>query len=124
MRNGRHVVLAVDDDQDVIAGVAMVLEANGYIVESALSGKAGLAKYAECDPDFVLIDMMMESMTAGIDLAVTLRALDPKKPLYMLSSMADGLTQIADPASQGLDGTLQKPLDPEVLLDILRTRLP
>ena len=123
MRNGKYVVLTVDDDQDVITGVTMVLEANGYIVESALSGKAGLAKYVECDPDFVLIDMMMESITAGIDLAVALKALG-KKPVYMLSSMADGLTQLADPSSQGLDGTLQKPLDPEVLLDILRTRLP
>ena len=122
MRNGKYVVLTVDDDQDVIDGVTMILEANGYIVESAMNGKAGLAKYMESDPDFVLVDMMMESVSAGMDLAMALKALG-KKPVYMLSSMSDGLTQIADPSSQGLDGALQKPLDPDVLLDILRTRL-
>jgi CheY-like chemotaxis protein len=122
MRNGKHVILTVDDDQDVIDGVAMVLEANGYIVESATSGKAGLAKYKECNPDFVLVDMMMESVGAGMDLAAALKKLG-KKPVYMLSSMSDGLNQIADPSSQGLDGTLQKPLDPDLLLEIVRSRL-
>jgi CheY-like chemotaxis protein len=122
MRDGKHVILVVDDDQDVIDGVTMVLEASGYVVESARSGKAGLARYEACDPDFVLVDMMMESMAAGIDLAKQLKARGDK-PVFMLTSMADGLAHVADPRSQGLDGLLQKPLDPAALLDILNTRL-
>ena len=122
MRDGKYVVLTVDDDQDVIDGVTMILEANGYIVESALSAKAGVAAYDACMPDFVLVDMMMETMAAGIDLAKTLKARG-NKPVYMLSSMADGLSQVADPTSQGLDGLFQKPLNPEALLRTLKSRL-
>ncbi|MBN2451829.1 MAG: response regulator [Lentisphaeria bacterium] len=122
MRDGKHVVLTVDDDPDVIDAVTMVLEANGYLVESARSGREGLTKFEATDPDFVLVDMMMESMGAGIDLAKALKARS-SKPVYMLSSMADGLGQLVDPASQGIDGTLQKPLDPGILLDILKERL-
>lgn len=122
MRDGKYVILAVDDDQDVLDGVTMVLEASGYIVEQAKSGRDGLARYNACKPDFVLVDMMMESFAAGIDLARQLKARDDK-PVYMLSSMADGLAQVQDPASQGLDGLLQKPLDPALLLDIVKSRL-
>lgn len=122
MRDGKYVILTVDDDPDVIDGVTMILEANGYIVESAATAEAGLAKYDECDPDFVLVDMMMETMAAGIDLAKTLKARG-NKPVYLLSSMADGLSQVTDTASQGLDGLFQKPLDPALLLKTLERRL-
>jgi DNA-binding response OmpR family regulator len=112
MRDGKHVVLVVDDDQDVIDGITVVLEANGYLVESARSGKAGMAKFKECKPDLVLVDMMMESMSAGLDLALAIKGAG-NQPVFMLSSAADALSQVVDARTQGLDGTLQKPLSPK-----------
>jgi CheY-like chemotaxis protein len=122
MRNQKYVILAVDDDRDVTDVVATILEANGYIVETANSGAEGLAKYDECSPDFVLVDMMMETMGTGLDLAKALKQRGDK-PVFLLSSAADSLAQVADPRSQGLDGMFQKPLDPKMLLRVLASQL-
>ena len=69
MRDGKQVVLCVDDEQDILDGLRMVLEAEGYLVETASNGKEGLRVFSEVAPDLVLVDMMMETYDAGLNLA-------------------------------------------------------
>ncbi len=122
MNEGPFVVLCVDDEADVRDGLRMILETAGYVVEEAASGDEGLEKCEEVKPDFVLADMMMESIDAGLNMA---KAIKEKTgvPVYLLSSMGDSLSEQIDPSSYGLDGALQKPVEPEVLLGILKQRL-
>ena len=122
MSEGPFVVLCVDDEPDVRDGLRMILETAGYVVEEAASGDEGLEKCEEVKPDFVLADMMMESIDAGLNMA---KAIKEKAgvPVYLLSSMGDRLSEQIDPSSYGLDGALQKPVEPEVLLGILKQRL-
>ena len=44
MRNNKHVVLYVDDDQDMLDSVRMILEANDFIMEEALTAEKGAKK--------------------------------------------------------------------------------
>lgn len=57
-----HRVLVVDDIADNLVLLQTVLESEGYIVETALSGKAALDKLEAVDPDILLLDIMMPGL--------------------------------------------------------------
>jgi len=58
-------VLVIDDDQDFRASVRSLLESHGYAVVEADSGKDGLRKVVEYEPDIILLDIMMECDSEG-----------------------------------------------------------
>ncbi len=124
MRNGKYVVLCVDDDPDVLMALRIILEKESYAMEEAPSGEEGVKKYQETKPDFILIDLMMEEVDAGANMARQLLALGNKAPVYMLSSVGQQLTVNIDPKELGVTGFFQKPVYPETLLLTLRLKLP
>lgn len=118
-KDGKFVVLCVDDDPDVLAQLKLLLEARGYAVVTATSGAACRRCLEDACADLILLDMMMESADAGLTLASELKARCPSTPVFLLSSAGDGLTQNIAPETLGLDGVFQKPLQPEALLTVL-----
>jgi DNA-binding response OmpR family regulator len=123
MTNKKIVILAIDDDSDVLNALRIILEADGFTMVEAYSAEEGLKKYKESKPDFILVDLMMEEVDAGLNFVKEVRLLNNKAPIYMLSSVGDSLIQSADYAKLGLDGVLQKPVDNKTLLKIIQTRI-
>lgn len=123
MKDGKHVILFVDDDQDMLDSLRLVLEANNYIVEEALTAEEGLLKYKTCNPDLVIVDLMMEEVDAGVHLAKQLTGMNNRKPVYMLSSVGEQLLQNTDYQDLGLTGVFQKPIDFDTLLATLKQKL-
>ena len=123
MQDGKHVILCVDDDQDLLDALQLVLEKNGYHFVGARSDEDGLRKYRTAHPDLIIIDLMMEEVDAGTSLVRNLKAEGNTKPVYMLSSTGDNLSQTIDPAALGLTGVFQKPLNIDFLLALLRLKL-
>ena len=123
MKDGKHVILCIDDDDDVLLSLRMVLEKNEYVALEAQSGEDGLSIYKKEDPDFIIVDLMMESIDAGKNFAKELRLLNNTAPVYMLSSAGDSLVQNVDFTELGLQGVFQKPIDTRVLLSTLETKL-
>lgn len=123
MQDGKHVILAIDDDQDVLDALRMVLEPNGYIMAEAHSAEEGLKAWRQTQPDLLIVDLMMEEVDAGTHFVRDLRAGGNTAPVYMLSSVGDNLNANADYSALGLDGVFQKPLNPSTLLAILRAKL-
>ena len=81
----------VDDDPDIVATSRIILESNGYEVQTASSGKEALEILARVKPDVMLLDVMMASDTEGFDLAFKLRQ-DPEfkdLPIIMLTAFLD-----------------------------------
>jgi CheY-like chemotaxis protein len=64
-RPGTKTILVIDDDADFTATVRTILEREGYTVVEADSGAEGLHRLPACDPDLVILDVMMESPTEG-----------------------------------------------------------
>jgi DNA-binding response OmpR family regulator len=124
MKDGRPVVLYIDDDDDALMAIRMVLEANGYAMAEASSAEEGLRVYKALNPDFVIVDLMMEEVDSGASFARELKALRNTVPVYMLSSVGDDLSTSTDSVALGLDGVFQKPLAAATLLGVLKTRLP
>jgi len=123
MKDSRYVILCVDDDPDFLDSLRLILESKNYIMESAASAEEGLRKYKAVKPDLILVDLMMEEVDAGINFVKELKALGPTPPIYMLSSVGDGLSASTDYSSLGLSGVLQKPISPNVLKATLKAKL-
>ena len=55
-------ILVVDDEPDIRQSVKMILEVNGYKVETAENGDECLKKVQQINPDLILLDIMMPGM--------------------------------------------------------------
>jgi len=80
MKDGKRVVLYIDDDDDALFAIRTILEANGYIMAGAASAEEGLRIYKELNPDFVIVDLMMEEVDSGASFAKELKALGTRFP--------------------------------------------
>ena len=96
MKDGKHVILYIDDDMDALISIRAVLEANGYLMAEASSAEEGLRAYKLSNPDFVIVDLMMEEVDSGASFAKELKAQGNKVPVYMLSSVGDGISTSTD----------------------------
>jgi CheY-like chemotaxis protein len=73
-------ILVVDDDPDLVAAMRLLLEGHGYRVVSASSGVEGLRRLREESPDLLLLDVMMEDLSAGFHVAQAIRDDSPDSP--------------------------------------------
>ncbi|MFC1561344.1 response regulator, partial [Candidatus Latescibacterota bacterium] len=110
-------------DIDVLNAIRIVLEQNNYIMVEAETAEEGLRVYKSENPDFIIVDLMMEEVDAGRNFVKELRLLNNKAPVYMLSSVGDSLLVNVDFSELGLNGVFQKPLDFNSLLTTLKVKL-
>ena len=123
MKDGKHVIMCVDDDQDLLDSMRIFLEKNGYAVIEANTAEEGVSLYKKEKPDFVLVDLMMEEVDAGTAMVKDLKAIGAEVPIYMLSSMGDTLSVSTPYSELGLSGVFQKPIDFNSLITILKEKL-
>lgn len=123
MRDGKHVILYIDDDPDFLDSMRAILEANGYEMAEAATAEQGLKVYQETQPDLIIVDLMMEEVDAGANFVKELRALGNRAPVYMLSSVGNAMSSNIDTRQLGLAGVFQKPVDSDALLSVLRSKL-
>jgi len=123
-------ILVIEDEPDMVEAVRMPLEANGYEVIAALTGEAGLQKVKEIEPDLIILDVMMETTTAGFQVSLQLRSPDADSeyaayrniPILMLTAIhtTTNLRFGPDEAYLPVDDFVDKPIDPDALLEKVR----
>jgi DNA-binding response OmpR family regulator len=123
MQDGKHVILCIDDDQDVLTYLQTILQAEGYIFHGAPSAEKGLKAFDEVNPDLVIVDLMMEEVDAGTSFVKDVKAKGADLPIYMLSSVGDNLNMVTDYSQLGLDGVFQKPVAKDKLLAVMKRKL-
>ena len=123
MKDGKHLVLCVDDDADILESLKLVIEANGYAFAGAPTAEDGLKAYKAEKPDFIIVDLMMEEVDAGTGLVKNLKLEGNSAPVYMLTSVGDELSKSINAEELGLSGVFQKPINNDVLLTTLKTKL-
>lgn len=101
----------------------VLLQIEGYDVELAGDGHAGLAAVAAKAPDLVIVDQRMPGMS-GHDTIRALRASVPQVPIIAASgAMAGTLPGTEDEPEQpepGADFNLRKPFRPRELIEAVR----
>jgi CheY-like chemotaxis protein len=111
-------ILVVDDEQIIALALAAILEKNGYDVEKAFSGDEAVAKAADFNPDLLLSDVSMGTMT-GIEAATQITAKLPRCRVLFLSGHASK-ADIAEAAPKRMVYSFaSKPLHPADLLSAL-----
>src|SRR3954453_24041845 len=109
------VILAADDDEDILQLVAFRLGRSGYRVLQARHGEEAIALATEHPPDLAVLDVGMPKMD-GLEVARRLRAAEATKniPIIMLTPRAQ------DPDAKGgfdagANDYLRKPFSPKEL---------
>ena len=113
----RSTILVIDDEPNILTTVRRSLELEGYSVEVAGGGAAGLAKLAERDIDLILLDVMMPGET-GLEVLPKLRALRPETMIVMMSGNATIDTAVQATRLGAFD-FIEKPLTG----DVVKTRV-
>ena len=85
LNGGRKRILIVEDDESISLGLRMNLEAEGYEVEVADDGEAGLLRIAESGVDLVILDVMLPKVN-GFEVVRNLRSQGQHVPIVMLSA--------------------------------------
>lgn len=116
-------ILLVDDDQDLNEMNKTLLTQRGHSVTVAYSAAEARQAAAANPPDAAVLDVMMEDMTVGFDLARDLHAQLPALPLVMLTGIRKEMRlpfQFApDETWLPVAKFLEKPLNPRVLADLV-----
>ncbi|MBN2080359.1 MAG: response regulator [Spirochaetes bacterium] len=126
-------ILLVDDDIDTCSGITLVLKANGYDVVEAHSGAEALKKVLTVRPDAIILDVMMETDTAGFEFAYQIRSDRPTSrykevkdtPIIMLTAInqvTNSRFSLDDRESflPGVNDFLTKPVNFDLLLEKLK----
>lgn len=114
-------ILVVDDDPDFVEYTRIVLESQGYEVQTAATSDVALQMMREDRPDVALLDVMMSYVLDGLNLTRQMRD-DPELkdvPIIMISAIVSREEAGVFPTDEYLpvDAFLTKPVDPAVLLD-------
>ena len=116
-------ILIVDDDQDLRDSVQAILQGKRYNVITAADRDEGMQKIKSEQPDLLILDVMMTSWKDGFEMARELKNEPQFKdmPILMLTGIKEdsGInfkTTAGDPTWCPVDGFLDKPVDPDILL--------
>jgi DNA-binding NtrC family response regulator len=114
-------ILLVDDDVDLVEMCRLVIEHRGHAVKSAYSAAEAREVLKTCAPDLVVLDVMMESETAGFELAREIHEARPETPSIILSGVhsATGVPFRFEPDPTWLPVVkfIDKPVPPTALAD-------
>ncbi len=78
-------ILIVDDEPDIRETLGMLLEMEGYAVETASTGQEAIKKMSTIAPDLVLSDVMMPVMN-GIEILKRIKAHPQHREIPVRSS--------------------------------------
>lgn len=121
-------ILIIDDDKDLVNSMQIILESKDYKVRKAHNGKEGYKQIEEKIPDLIILDVMMATDTEGFDLAFKLRNNPAFKdiPIVMVTGFPEKMAEEGPERFQHIMGEswpvsqfIEKPVDPEQLLDTI-----
>jgi len=113
-RKARAVILVVDDDADQRASLKDDLEHEGFAVELAAGGRAGLERVRRGGIDLVVSDIKMPDLD-GLDLLSEVRAVDPSLCVIIITGFGSIDTAIRA-VKLGAYDYLPKPFETDHLL--------
>lgn len=80
-------IIVIEDDNKMREGLVEILNEEGYLVDSAENGQAGLDKIKKKDFDIVLTDLVMPLM-GGMDVLRETKRMKPKTNVIMITAFA------------------------------------
>ena len=124
-------ILIVDDDLDLTKALKVTLESENYSVVTASDRMEGMEKIKAERPDLIVLDVMMSTWQDGFEMARELKKdsqFIKNIPILMLTGVKgktgiDFKSTAGDPTWCPVDGFLDKPVEPDILLAEVRKLL-
>jgi len=113
-------ILLIDDEPQIRRMLRVTLEAQGYKVHEAATGRDGLTEAATRQPDAILLDLGLPDL-GGLEVLKRLREWT-KTPVLILSVQDAGEDKVAA-LDEGADDYVTKPFNTQELLARLRVLL-
>ena len=115
-----HSLLFVEDDTAIRTALRLALEDEGYTVHEAKDGADGLAKFADLNPDLVLLDLRLPDIS-GFEVCRQLRQ-HSIVPIIMVTAQTDTHDLVAG-LEAGADDYVTKPVVAKELAARIRAAL-
>jgi signal transduction histidine kinase len=115
--------MAVEDSPTQARLLRLILESEGFLVESAASAEIALARMAEAPFDIVVSDVLMPGLN-GFELCQTIKG-DPalcEIPVVLVTTLREPM-EIVQALEVGADSFIRKPYEPDALVARLRSLL-
>jgi CheY-like chemotaxis protein len=113
-------IMIIDDDESILEVMHIVLEGEGYQVETSLNVQPLRQLDGEL-PDLILLDVLL-SGEDGIEVCKRLKSQEKTRdiPIILLSAQSGASRTARD---SGADAFLDKPFDLDVLVEMVREHL-
>ena len=106
-------MLVIDDDVNICELIKVYFTNEGYEVQIANDGVTGMQMFKSCDPDIVLLDLMLPKKD-GTDVCREIRA-NSNKPMIMITAKGGVFDKVLG-LELGADDFVVKPFDMQELL--------
>jgi DNA-binding response OmpR family regulator len=120
---GKANILIVDDDLDYARAMKTTLEAEQYTVRTAANRISGMEEIRAEKPNLVILDVMMSTWQDGFEMSRELKGNPEYKeiPILILTGLKEKVginfkSSAGDPEWMPVDGFLDKPPEPDILL--------
>lgn len=123
-------IMIIDDDIDLVEAMRITLESDGYEVIDAQDGQKGLEILKKEMPSLLILDVMMGTLDEGFHIAYQIRNAVEIKDIPILMITAVGaqtgfeFDMQRDEDFLPVNEFIEKPVNPQVLLDAVKRNLP
>jgi DNA-binding response OmpR family regulator len=117
-------ILVVDDEYDISLTIKVVLEENGFKVDSFNDASQALGNFIIGIYDLVILDVLMQGMS-GFSLNNEIRKLDDKVPICFLTAADESYYEALKESHSNIDESciIHKPVDNDSLLRQIKSMI-
>src|SRR5579883_3394153 len=116
-----HRILIIDDEASIRESLETLLSLEGYAVETAPDGEAGLDQIDRSGYDLVLLDFALPGKN-GLEVLQLIRERNPDLPVIMITAYGT-VDNVVEAIRTGAQNFVQKPWDNEKLLADVRSAI-
>ena len=114
-------ILVVDDDENIRKVLMRILEDEGYMVDTAKTGKEAVEKSRTKFYNLALIDIRLPDME-GVELLTKIRDTTPKMRKIIITGYPT-LKNAVEAVNKGADAYIMKPFDMKELLSKIKEQI-
>jgi two-component system alkaline phosphatase synthesis response regulator PhoP len=107
-------ILIVEDEQELCLTLGDRLRSEGYVLEFAADGKAGLERATKQPFDLIILDIMLP-LQSGLDVCADIRGAGIDTPILLLTARSQTVDKVVG-LKLGADDYVTKPFDTNELM--------
>jgi DNA-binding response OmpR family regulator len=117
-------ILVVDDEYDISLTIKVVLEENGFTVDSFNDASQALENFTTGLYNLVILDVLMQGIS-GFSLYNEIRKLDDKVPICFLTAADELYYETLKKSHPNIDESciIHKPIDNDSLLRLIKSKM-